>query len=97
MWVTYFSHGGINLKGFFMSRRLRPIFWTESVLACVASFLAVLTAVWPTWIEGITGSQPDKQSGSLEWILVVGCSLAAVLLGTLAGREWRRAAIAPSA
>lgn len=80
-----------------MSKRLHPVFWAESVPACIAGFLAVLTAVWPDWIEGVTGFQPDKQSGSLEWILVVGCGLAAVLLGALAGREWRRAATAPSA
>lgn len=80
-----------------MRKRLRPVFWISSFLTCIASFLAVLTAVWPNWIEGVTGFQPDKQSGSLEWILVVGCGVAAVLLGTLAGREWRRAAIAPSA
>jgi hypothetical protein len=84
-------------RGIIMSKRLRPVFWAESLLAGIAGFLAVLTAVWPDWIEGVTGFQPDKQSGSLEWILVVGCGLAAMLLGTLARREWRRAATAPSA
>jgi hypothetical protein len=81
----------------FMSKRLRPVFWAESLLAGIAGFLAILTAVWPTWIEGVTGFDPDKQSGSLEWILVAGCGLAALLLGTLARREWRGAATAASA
>jgi|HubBroStandDraft_6_1064221.scaffolds.fasta_scaffold02117_3 hypothetical protein len=80
-----------------MSKRLRPIFWPESVLACIAGILALLTAVWPDWIEGVTGLQPDAHSGSLEWILAAGCGVAAVLLGTLARREWQRAAPAPSA
>ena len=80
-----------------MSKRVRPVFWTESALACITGFLAFLTAVWPDWIERVTGFDLDKHSGSLEWILVVGCGLAAVLLGSLAGREWRRAATAPSA
>jgi hypothetical protein len=80
-----------------MSKRLRPIFWPESVLACIAGVAAVLTAVWPDWIEGATGLQPDAHSGSLEWILAMGCGLAALLLGALARREWRRAMLAPSA
>ncbi len=80
-----------------MSKRLRPIFWPESVLAGIAGVLALLTAVWPDWIEGVTGLQPDAHSGSLEWLLAAGCGLAAVLLGTLARREWQRAKPAPSA
>jgi hypothetical protein len=80
-----------------MRKRLSPIFWIESVLACITGFLAVLTAVWPDWIERVTDFQPDKHNGSFEWMLVVGCGLAAVLLTTLARREWRRATLAPSA
>jgi hypothetical protein len=80
-----------------MRKRLSPIFWTESVLACITGVLAVLTAVWPDWIEAVTGFQPDKHNGSFEWMLVVGCGLATVLLANLARREWRGAAIAPSA
>jgi hypothetical protein len=91
------AYGQLHPEGLLMSKRLGPIFWTESVLACIASFLAVLTAVWPDWIEGLTGFQPDTHNGSLEWILVVGCGLAAALLGTLARRQWRRAAVASSA
>jgi hypothetical protein len=77
-----------------MIKRLRRIFWIESVLACLAALLAVLTAAWPDWIEGVTGLQPDAHNGSLEWILVAGCGLVAAVLGTLASREWRRTAIA---
>ena len=80
-----------------MSKRRRPIFWAESALACIAGVLALLTAVWPDWIERVTGLQADAHSGSLEWILAAGCALAGVLLGTLARREWRRAMTAPSA
>jgi hypothetical protein len=80
-----------------MTKRLRATFWADSVLACIAGLFAVLTGIWPTWIEGVTGFAPDKSSGSLEWLLLVGCGLTAVVLGTLARREWRRAAIARSA
>ena len=80
-----------------MRKRLSPIFWTESVLACITGVLAVLTAGWPDWIEAVTGFQPDKHNGSFEWMLVVGCCVATVLLANLARREWREAVIAPSA
>ena len=80
-----------------MSKRLRPIFWPESVLACIAGVLALLTAVWPDWIERVWGLDPDGHSGSVEWIAAAGCALAAVLLGGFATREWRRALTAPSA
>jgi hypothetical protein len=79
-----------------MSKRLRPIFWPESVLACIAGVLALLTAIWPDWIEGVAGPQADANSGSMEWILVAGFGLTAVLLGTVARREWRRAMRATS-
>jgi ABC-type uncharacterized transport system permease subunit len=80
-----------------MRKRLSLVFWAESILACITGFLAALTAVWPDWIEAVTGFQPDKHNGSFEWMLVVGCGLAAVLLANLARHEWREAAIAHSA
>ena len=80
-----------------MRKRLSPTFWAESVLACITGFLAVLTAVWPDWIEAVSGFQPDKHDGSFEWMLVVGSALIAVVLASLARREWRGAAIAPPA
>jgi hypothetical protein len=80
-----------------MRKRLSPMFWIESVLACITSFLAVLTAVWADWIEALTGLQPDQHNGSFEWMLVVCCVGATGLLATLARREWRQAAIETSA
>ena len=80
-----------------MRKRLSPTFWAESALACITGVLAVLTAVWPDWIEAVTGLQPDNHNGSFERMLVVGAGLAAVILATLARRAWRAAAIAPPA
>jgi hypothetical protein len=80
-----------------MSKRLRPIFWPESVLAFIAGVLALLTAVWPDWIERVTGLNPDAHSGGVEWSVAAGCALAAVLFAAFARREWRRAMTAPSA
>ncbi len=80
-----------------MAKRLNRRFWTESVLACITGVLAVVTAAWPAWIEGIFGVDPDHHNGSLEWILVVGCAIGTALLIALAHREWRRVALAASA
>jgi hypothetical protein len=68
-------------------RRLR----VELVLATLAGALAVLTVAWRDWIEAF-GIEPDGGDGSLEWALVLGLSLAALLLGVLARAEWRRLA-----
>jgi hypothetical protein len=81
--------GQIHLEGALMRKRLSPIFWTESVLACITS----LTALWPDWIEAFTGLQPDQHNGSFEWMLVACCGVATGLLATLARREWRQAAL----
>jgi hypothetical protein len=67
-------------------------FWGESALAAVAGLLAVLTAVWPDWVEGVFGFEPDRGNGSFEWALVVGCCIVAGACTGLARREWRRAA-----
>jgi hypothetical protein len=62
----------------------------ESVLALVSACLAVLTIVWPDWIEAISGFQPDRHNGSFEWLLVAGLALGCLICTTLARREWRR-------
>jgi hypothetical protein len=69
---------------------LRPRFWLTSGLAGGCALLALLTSLWRDWIEALTGFDPDRGSGSLEWMLVTGLAVAAVLLGTGAGREWHR-------
>lgn len=65
----------------------------ETVLAAVAGVLAVVTMVWPAWIEGTVGLEPDAGSGEAEWLLAVGLAVAAVVLGVL-GRYHRRVALA---
>jgi hypothetical protein len=74
------------------TRQAGPVFWAESIVASVAGFLAVLTLVWPDWIEGVFGVDPDQHNGTVEWALVAGCAVVAVVLAVLARREWRRVA-----
>ena len=74
-----------------MKKRLRSIFWVESVLASVSAFLAILTFVWPDWIEGVSGFDPDQHNGSVEWGVVIALVMATVIFAALARREWYRA------
>jgi hypothetical protein len=57
-------------------------------------FLALLTFFFPTWIEIVTGTDPDDESGGLEVFIVVGLAVVSALLAFSAKREWRRPLIA---
>jgi hypothetical protein len=80
-----------------MKRRVSTAFWIECGLGSVTTFLALLTLVWPDWIEGVFGFDPDHGNGSFEWGIVAVCCVVTVVSVVLAGREWRRAAPAPAA
>jgi hypothetical protein len=69
---------------------VRRRFYVQTALAIVATSLAVLTLVWPDWIEALTGSDPDAGSGSAEWLIVGGLFLVAAASGSLARREYRQ-------
>lgn len=81
------SEGGIPMQ----QRGLRATFWIEAVLCVVGALLAILTIVHSDWIETVFRVDPDQGNGSVEWIVVVALLVVAAGLGTLAGREWRRA------
>ena len=74
-----------------MGQRVRWRFWPEAIFACVSGFLAVLTAVRPDWIEGLTGFSPDGGNGLVEWGIVVAFAGGAVVLMLSAWYELRRA------
>jgi hypothetical protein len=62
----------------------------EAGLAIVALGLGVLTLFTRDWIEVVFGVDPDRGSGSMEWLIVAVLLTASVLLGSVAGWEWRR-------
>jgi hypothetical protein len=62
----------------------------EAGLATVALGLGVLTLFTRDWIELIFGVDPDGGSGSMEWLIVAVLFTASLLLGSVAGWEWRR-------
>jgi hypothetical protein len=61
----------------------------DIVLSILSGVAAIVTAVWPTWIEGLLGFDPDGGNGSAEWWTVA--TLAVIALGTaaLARRDLR--------
>lgn len=65
-------------------------------LAVVLGVAALATSLWPTWIESLTGLEPDGGSGGTEWWLVTLLALAACVVAV---RAWRgfRAVAAPRA
>jgi hypothetical protein len=50
-----------------------------------------MTAVWPTWIEALTGLDPDGGNGALEWLVVVVFGVVGVASGLLARHHFRPA------
>jgi hypothetical protein len=67
---------------------------TETGIALFAGGLGLLTVSWHDWIEGLTGWDPDRHNGGLEWLIVVVLLAAAVTMGLVAHRDWRQLAAA---
>ncbi len=61
----------------------------ETVLAVLCGAPAVMTVVWPRWIEAI-GLDPDRGDGGAEWYLVACLGLLTVVWVALARREFLR-------
>jgi hypothetical protein len=70
-------------------RTIRARFWLEIVAAVASGSLAVLTVFWHDWIE-VTGWDPDRHSGAVEWVIVAVLAAVAVIAAVLARVEWRR-------
>jgi len=59
-----------------------------SIVASLTTVLTLITLAVPDWIEGITGADPDRGNGSLEWLIVLALAVASAGLWALAWR-WR--------
>jgi len=62
----------------------------ETALAVVAAALAVVTFIWPMWIETVFSVDPDGGDGTAEWWVVGLFALVAVTAAILARRDYRR-------
>jgi hypothetical protein len=75
---------------------MRRRFWLESASATATAILAVVTAMWPEWIEAIFGADPDGGSGAAEWAVVGVLAIITLAFAVAAGREWRHARLVTS-
>jgi hypothetical protein len=66
---------------------VRPRFWVEASLGGATAALAGLTLLSTEWVEVVFGVDPDRGSGTLEWLIVAALLLATLAFGLLAGRE----------
>jgi hypothetical protein len=73
-----------------MSRRFRRRFRIEVVLASLTGLLALITPIFPDWIELISGWDPDQHDGSVESFIVIGLFIVTAIIFGLALAEWRR-------
>jgi hypothetical protein len=70
----------------------RRRFWLEIGLALLTGLLALITPVYPDWVEFVSGWDPDQHDGSVERMIVIGLALATAALLALAAIERRRTA-----
>jgi hypothetical protein len=76
---------------------LRYRFWVDAIVSLLTGTLAIVTLFWRDWIEAVVRIDPDKGSGSSEWLVVLGLLIITVTLAGGARLEWRRARLALSA
>jgi hypothetical protein len=79
---------GNTQKGVYSAVRLR--FWMALILGGLSAALALLTLITREWIEIIFGFDPDGGSGALEWAIVIGLAVLAIVSLGYARIEWRR-------
>ena len=70
--------------------KVRTRFWLEAILAALSTGLFILTLLSRNWIEIVFGVDPDKSSGSLEWLIVAALLVASIVFVAMARAEWRR-------
>jgi hypothetical protein len=73
-----------------MRRNFRRLFWVEIGLAAFTGLLALVTPIFPDWIEFVSGWDPDQHDGSVERMIVIGLFVVTIAMVALAAIEWRR-------
>lgn len=61
----------------------------EIILSALLGTATMMTAVWPTWIEGLFGFDPDGGNGTTEWWIVAVLAVATIAAAALARRDLR--------
>jgi hypothetical protein len=63
----------------------------ENAAAAAFAALTVVTLIWPSWIESLTGADPDGGDGMAEWVVVVLFAVLSLAAALLARRDYRLA------
>jgi hypothetical protein len=79
-----------------MKRQVRWFFWFEMGIASMTGVFCMVTLLWRDWAEVLLRVDPDQGSGAFEWVVVGALLIVTLSVCALAGREWRRAALAVS-
>ena len=61
----------------------------EIAVSALLGAATILTAVWPTWIEGLFGLDPDGGNGGAEWWIVAALAVATVAAIALTRHDLR--------
>ena len=61
----------------------------EIVVSALLGAATILTAVWPDWIEGLFGVDPDGGNGTVEWLIVAVLAVATVAAIALTRHDLR--------
>jgi hypothetical protein len=77
-----------NASAAFLRGRRR--FWIEVAIASLTGLLALITPIFPDWIELISGWDPDQHDGSIESLILLGLFIVTAIIFGLALAEWRR-------
>lgn len=73
-----------------MKRAVTRRFIGAVSVAAAAGALALVSVVWPDWLESVFGIHPDRESGSAEWFIALTLAVIAVSMAVLALTEWKR-------
>lgn len=73
-----------------MTKRFRLRFWIEVALASLTGVLALITPIFPDWIELIFGWDPDQHDGTVESLIVIVLFIVTAAIAGLAVVESRR-------
>ena len=65
----------------------------EAGLGVASGILCLLTLAWKDWLEGVFGWDPDRHSGTVEWLIVVGALAGALHFSGMAIRDHRHVAV----
>ena len=61
----------------------------EIVLSALLGMATIVTALWPTWVEGLFGFDLDGGNGTAEWWIVAVLAVVTVAAAALARRDLR--------